>query len=959
MIMTMNKMTRIRAAAGKSCSMPEFLLLALLVFFPSGMMATEIDRLEKNFKQPPNDARIMMRWWWFGPAVTKERLEQEMNLMKDGGIGGFLVQSVYPLSIDNSASGIRNLKLLSPEFMDALSFTASKAKELGLRFDLALGSGWPYGGPQFTASEAPGKLHYIEVQAVSGQSFVPLPNIKEGEKVIAAFLRPPKESGGEGGAYLEVPIQEAGARLPADRGSRTQVVFFIASTTGMKVKRPSFGGEGYVIDHYNPAAVERFINENAKPELQACGPNPPYAVSCDSLEMHGSDWTINFPDEFIRRRGYDLRPFLPALLDNGVAGHQDLRHDWGKTLTEIFNDVFLASFMKLARDSKTLFYIQNYGTPPAALHSYACVDLCEGEVGGGTHWKSFVRTRWASSASHLLGRPVTSSETWTYLHSPAFMATPLDMKAEADKNFLAGINQIIGHGWPYSPPGVAYPGWCFYAAGAFNEKNPWWIVMPDLSRYLQRVSYILRQGQPANDILLYLPNSDAWASFELGQVSMSKTLIKMVGSQVTNAIVDAGFNFDFFDDQLLERHGKLEGDKLAFVGAKYRVVVLPGVERIPVSTLQKLEAFARAGGIVIATKRLPQRAPGFKATAEEQQHIRDITARLFNGPHARGLFVQDEAQFKEIIVKRLTADVRFDPPSPEVGFIHRRTEVSDNYFLANTANTTRSVQATFRVTDRQPEWWNPLTGQVTKAAEVSRSATGITVKLSLEPYGSRVLIFSERKIPTLAEEKPVVAPTKLDLSKDWKVTFKSMASGNYPLGREIPVLSPLGEDQATRFFSGVTTYEKSFSLPKELEERRAGLVLDFGAPKPLVDADRSKGSASSPGVFRQGFWAMIESPVREAAVVYLNGKRAGSVWCPPYRLDVGSLLKTGENKLRIDVANLAVNAMARVPFRDYKDEYHELIARFGNRFQPIDMDLIRPMPFGLLGPVSLGLASQE
>src|SRR5216684_2288685 len=73
-------------------------------------------------------------------------------------------------------------------------------------------------------------------------------------------------------------------------------------------------------------------------------------------------------------------------------------------------------------------------------------------------------------------------------------ANPRDMKAEADLHFLQGINQLIGHGWPYSPPEVGEPGWRFYAAAVFNQHNPWWLVMPDITGYLQRMSFLLRQG---------------------------------------------------------------------------------------------------------------------------------------------------------------------------------------------------------------------------------------------------------------------------------------------------------------------------------------------------------------------------------------------------------------------------------------------------------------------------------
>src|SRR5438477_11728800 len=122
-------------------------IAALLLAFTGGAATAQtISDLQTGFEQPPNDAKIMMRWWWFGPAVTKPELEREMRLMKEGGIGGFEVQAVYPLSPDDPAKGIKNLPFLSDEFIDALRFVSAKARELGLRMDLTLGSGWPYGG---------------------------------------------------------------------------------------------------------------------------------------------------------------------------------------------------------------------------------------------------------------------------------------------------------------------------------------------------------------------------------------------------------------------------------------------------------------------------------------------------------------------------------------------------------------------------------------------------------------------------------------------------------------------------------------------------------------------------------------------------------------------------------------------------------------------------------------------
>src|SRR5688572_20389930 len=148
----------------------------------------DINELQRRFKQPPDDARIMMRWWWFGPSVTRPQLEREMRLMKEGGIGGFEVQPVYPLALDDESAGIKNFPFLSDQFIDALRFTSEKAREFGLRFDLTLGSGWPFGGPYVPLSDAAGKLRYENVKVSSNSRRVKVPDIGIGEKLLAVFV---------------------------------------------------------------------------------------------------------------------------------------------------------------------------------------------------------------------------------------------------------------------------------------------------------------------------------------------------------------------------------------------------------------------------------------------------------------------------------------------------------------------------------------------------------------------------------------------------------------------------------------------------------------------------------------------------------------------------------------------------------------------------------------------------
>ena len=158
-------------------------LLVGFVLAPlKSVSAAPIDDLQRSFVNPPDDSRIMMRWWWFGPAVTKAELEREMRLMREGGIGGFEVQPVYPLVLDNDAAGIKTLPFLSDEFLDALKFTSEKARELGLRFDLTLGSGWPFGGPTVSIDHAAGRLRYEHIKVDANTRFVKVPSIGAGEK---------------------------------------------------------------------------------------------------------------------------------------------------------------------------------------------------------------------------------------------------------------------------------------------------------------------------------------------------------------------------------------------------------------------------------------------------------------------------------------------------------------------------------------------------------------------------------------------------------------------------------------------------------------------------------------------------------------------------------------------------------------------------------------------------------
>ncbi len=902
-------------------------LLALplcLLGGPSASAQEDVERLHAAFREPPPDSRPMMRWWWFGPAVTKEGIEHELRLMKEGGIGGFEVQPVYPLTVDDPARGIRNLPYLSDEFLEALRFTAEKAKELGLRFDLTLGSGWPFGGPQVPIDQAAAQLRIVKVKVTEGSRRVAVPDLSAGESLIAAFSSSDRKE--------LTDVQGGVVRIPEGRPGPPEAWFFIAGRTGQMVKRAAVGAEGFVFDHYDRAALDNYLEKVGEPLLRAVGPNRPYAVFCDSLEVYANDWTGDLLPEFQKRRGYDLRPRLPALADEDHPDSMGVRRDWALTLSELVEERFIVPLREWARAHGTLLRMQDYGTPPATLSSNALVDLGEGE---GVQWRALSPARWASSASHLFARPVTHSEAWTWLHSPVFRATPLDLKAEADVHFLQGINQLVGHGWPYTPEGVEYPGWRFYAAGVYDDKNPWWPVMPDLARYLQRLSFLMRQGRPVNDVALYLPADDAWTELPPGNVDLGKMLGQRIGPDVVGRVLDAGYGFDFMDDQALRQTARVEKGALACGDMRYRIIVLPDVGRLRSESLAKLSAFARAGGVVVATKRTPLIRPGLRPTPDENRSFRELVVALFEGPAARAHFVEDEAKLGEKLRSLVPPDVALSPPAPSIGFVHRRAGEAEIYFLANTGNTGQRVDATFRVEGLAPEWWNPLTGTAEPAAVARRDRRGVTVALDLEPYGSRVLVFTRHRRPGPALGAPATKPV-VDLSAGWQVRFGDGA----PV--RMDALRSWTEDESTRYYSGLATYEKTFVLPGGVFGKGARVKLDFGETKPDTDSPEA-------GRWRQRAGADVLAPVREAAVITLNGKRAGSVWCPPYALDVTDLLRPGENALRIEVGNLALNHMAGHALPSYR----LLNLRYGERFQMQDLDKVVALPSGLLGPVRL------
>jgi hypothetical protein len=882
--------------------------------------------VERGFVSPPDSARPMVRWWWFGVAVEKPEILRELQQMKTDGIGGAELAFVYPQVLDDPSTGLQNLPFVSPAMLDAVTYAETEGRRLGLRIDVTIGSGWPYGGPATTRAQAAERMRVLALPLPATATCLPLPKLEDGDSIIGRFI-----ANGDAGHWDVESAKAVSTAVPAESGAARVALFFIAGHTGQQVKRAAVGAEGYVLDPFSREAVAMHLKAVGEPLVKAFGNTPPYAIFSDSLEAYGADWTAALPEEFRRRRGYDLMARLPELVADESPAADTLRHDYGRTLTELVNENYLVQINDWAHAHHTKFRSQTYGEPAVTLSSQRLVDLPEGE---GPQWRKFSTLRWATSGNHLFGNTVSSGETFTWLHSPVFRATPLDMKAEADIDFIMGENQLIYHGWPYSALQVGEPGWSLYAAAVFNDHNPWHPVMPAVNSYVARVSFLLRQGKPANQVALLLPTDDAWASFVPGKVtiSVSGAMTKLVPERMMSSLLTAGYNVDFTDADAINR-----------LGVDHSILVLPPTDRIPLVALRRIDEFVKAGGKVLAAGR----APSMDADGTRSPEFVQLLGAVFGA----GNLVGDVGEVGVALNRMVAPDLKMEAGTSEeareaIGFIRRRLVGGDVYFVANTSNQTVKARAAFASAFATGARWDPETGAMT--VEGVRAAETM---LELAPYESAVYVFQKRAVTE--RTSAATDATLIDLSMDWKVTFM----GIHQSTMESRLVDWM-DNPKTLHYSGEAVYSRDFTMDKA-PSAPVYLKVDGGAalpiPPPATAFDpvlRAPGSAlpnplktgTGPGIH-----AYFDPPVHEAALVTINGQAAGALWHPPYRLDVSKLLRPGINRIEVRVYNTALNAWSAQPPHDYKP----LIARYGDRFQMQDLDRVKPIASGLLGSVRL------
>jgi alpha-L-rhamnosidase len=842
----------------------------------------DFETLRSGFADPPLETAPRIRWWWFGPSVNRPELDRELTAMAAAGLGGVEVAYVYPLPTATTEFG-------SATFLADLRFAAERAHELGLRFDLTLGSGWSFGGPHITPELAARQLNWERREIGPEPLEISELSLWPGDELIAAYV-------GAGSlqeapdTYASLPVAGGGLRIEAGAGPRV-VLLAYARLTGQNVKRAAAGAEGPVLDHYSRAATEAHLRRVGDPMLDAVPAELVGSVFCDSLEVYGADWTRQLPAEFAQRRGYELLPELYLLTVDGPDAVR-FRADYCRTLAELYEENFIGVCQRWAAGRGVPFRIQSYGTPPGRVSSYRFADLFEGE---GWGWRRIPPTRWASSAAHLYGRPAVSAEAWTWVHSPSFRATPLDLKGEAHEHLLNGINQLIGHGWPYSPAEASGLGWFFYAAGALDDRNPWWPAMPELARYLSRLCWLLQQGEPVADVAVYVPYEDLFATMgraQGGSLDTWREASRRIPGEIPATIRTAGLDYDLIDD-----------DALAVTAPeRYQVVVVPIATRLPETTTRWLARVQATGGAVLAVD-----------SAVDLPGVLEVTPE--------GL--------ADALVASVQPDLQILPQWPEIGFVHRRCRDSEVYLVANTGPTTRALGLLPRTRLASCSQWDALSGQVVSAGPATER-----LELTLQPYEATVVVLTDEPV------EPIAAETRTErlllLSGPWQVGYGDQT----PQPVELP---HIWEDEPGRqHYSGPATYTTRI----DLDSVDGRVWIDFG------DCEMSGEGSAEHGLVGPSYRVAVRSPIGEVAQIWVNGTDCGLAWAPPYRVEIGHALHSGANAIEITVYNTAANALAA-------DEHIAQLAaesetRYGRRFRMQELDkAMATVRSGLLGVPSL------
>ncbi len=687
------------------------------------------------------------------------------------------------------------------------------------------------------------------------------------------------------------------------------------SLTGTENHPATPEATGLEVDKFDAGAVRRYINTYLNTYVAAAGPDligkrGVGAVLNDSIEVGASNWTPGLVAAFRQRRGYNPVRWLPALtgviIDNSArtdAFLYDFRRTLGdlmaeahyRTITAELHKRGLIHYSEALEDKRPslgddMDMRRDADVPMAAMWSYAPEagvpqPTYEGDIRG------------AASVAHMYGQNLVAAESLTAAMQPWAFA-PRDLQPMIDMEFALGVNRPVIHTSVHQPLTDKAPGFSLFIFGQyFNRLETWGEMAKPWVDYISRNSFMLQQGRNVADV--------AWFYGEEAPLTALFAKAVPAGLPTTSG-------FDFVNaDVLLNRLRNDGADLVADSGARYKLVYLGGSSRMmTLPVLRRLDALVQGGATLVGTK--PEGTPSL---SDDPAAFAALAERLWGGATGKGRVLATSDLKAAMATLGVAPDygVVNAAPDAHVMFVHRATPDADIYYFTNRRDRSERADLRFRVADRQPELWDAVTGSSSPVGYTVRDGQTL-VPLKLLPYQSGYIVFRKRA-GTAAPTLTGIESKAFEITGPWTLSFQPGRGA--PPQVTLPQLADWSKNDlpGIRYFSGTGTYTRSITVPRTALAPGKPLTLDLG-------------------------------DVRDVAEVRVNGKLAGTLWKPPYRLDIAGLARPGSNALKIRVANLWVN---------------RLIGDAQPGAQPITFTTLKtyradaPLrPSGLIGPVTLG-----
>lgn len=901
------------------------------------------------------------RWWWEGSAVNKKDLTANMQDYKAAGLGGLEITPIY------GVYGYEKefINFLSPQWMQMLEHSLKEGKRLDVGIDIANGTGWPFGGPWITDKDASKTVVYKTYTVNAGEelkdniefkqeTFVRTANNKQVDigklkSVIAEnenlqelaldqvkfpVMLPLKllMAYSDDGKTMNLTNMVSNGKLnwKAPVGKWTLYALF-ESLHGKMVERAAPGGEGYAIDHFSAEALNTFLKrfDEAFKGYDVSGIRALFNDSYEVDDARGqSNWTPKLFEEFQKRRGYDLRDHLPALFKKADdETNKRIIYDYRSTIDELILEYFTKAWKKWGDGKGAVIRNQSHGSPANLLDLYGAIDIPE------TEGNDIPRYKFATSAGNVMGKPLISSESATWLNEH-FLSSWGDVKKVLDLFFLGGVNHIFYHGVNYSPKAEQFPGWLFYAAVHFQQTNPQWKDFHALNSYVARTQSFLQKGRPDNDVLMFYPLVDRYMEpgnnllqhFDNMEHEFNGTDFQ----KLSEWMLANGHTFDFFSDRQLQNITSV-GNKLVTGGNTYQTILLPANKFISEKSFKKLVELAKSGAKILVYKNLPSGVPGYHKLKERQSSFQQLidqlkfteAAGVKTAAVGKGAFIVSDNMDNLLQAAGIVKESMIEKG---LQFVRRKNADGYTYFINNRTNKPVNEWILLNRKSASAGMFDVMFAKNGLAEYRTTNSNGlIEVMVQLQPFESTIVqTFNTKRT---GKKFPYVHANGKEqkLKGDWTITF---IEGGPSLPATVTTAN-LGswtdnEGDAYKTFSGTVKYSTTFTKPGG---SAAGWLLDLGK-------------------------------VNETAEVILNGKRIATLIGPNFQVVIPAAEIKSTNTLEVIVANLMANRIIymdknNIPWKKFYNTNMPARRRENAKNGIFDASAWTPLPSGLTGPVTI------